>query len=179
LLNIEKGGPESKFLNEENHSKEHYLLFVDLLDKMLEYEPSKRIRPIDALHHPFFTQFLDSEIPKFPTVSIVTRPSQIEPMQTQIAMERDYTLQSVELSEPFENPHTWSLFPKLVHACSRVASKGTNTCSSTKETPKQKMIRKIFSMSQAPEENNMKPSHNSTKSGSENEGHGQSAGRYE
>uniref|UniRef100_A0AAQ5Y2S7 dual-specificity kinase n=1 Tax=Amphiprion ocellaris TaxID=80972 RepID=A0AAQ5Y2S7_AMPOC len=36
-----------------SHGTEHHLFF-DLLEKMLEYEPSKRIRLSSALNHPFF-----------------------------------------------------------------------------------------------------------------------------
>ena len=32
---------------------------LDLLSKMLVYEPDKRIRPIDALTHPYFDELRD------------------------------------------------------------------------------------------------------------------------
>ena len=39
------------------HSERLYRLFVDLIDKMLEYDPKKRINPIEALKHQFFVEF--------------------------------------------------------------------------------------------------------------------------
>ena len=40
----------------ENHSTEDCALFVDLVHKMLAYEPSKRITPHEALDHPFISE---------------------------------------------------------------------------------------------------------------------------
>ena len=38
------------------HTKANYDRFLDLLTQMLEIDPAKRIRPLEALHHPFFTE---------------------------------------------------------------------------------------------------------------------------
>nr|XP_020473199.1 dual specificity protein kinase CLK2-like isoform X2 [Monopterus albus] len=43
-----------------SHGREHHQLF-DLLEKMLEYEPSKRICLPSALHHPFFLPLVHPE----------------------------------------------------------------------------------------------------------------------
>jgi len=42
------------YLNDANHSIDIYLDFIDIIDKMLEYNPSKRLTPFEALRHPFF-----------------------------------------------------------------------------------------------------------------------------
>ena len=39
------------------HSEHLYRLFVDLINRMLAYDPKKRINPIEALRHPFFAEF--------------------------------------------------------------------------------------------------------------------------
>ncbi|KAL7675445.1 hypothetical protein ACOME3_001711 [Neoechinorhynchus agilis] len=48
------GGPGGRRLNEEGHDPRTYELFVDLIARMLEYDPSIRIKPSAAMHHPFF-----------------------------------------------------------------------------------------------------------------------------
>jgi dual specificity tyrosine-phosphorylation-regulated kinase 1 len=46
-------GPATRRAGEAGHSKEMYALFFDLVDKMLAYDPDRRIRPKAALEHPF------------------------------------------------------------------------------------------------------------------------------
>ena len=46
------------------HSLEDYQCYVDLLYKMLAVNPYKRIKPIDALMHPFFATRLPQQMPK-------------------------------------------------------------------------------------------------------------------
>jgi glycogen synthase kinase 3 beta len=35
--------------------------FIDLLKELLTYEPSKRIKPLEALAHPFFDELRDEK----------------------------------------------------------------------------------------------------------------------
>jgi serine/threonine protein kinase len=37
------------------HEYDNYNRFIDLLERMLTYSPEERIKPMNALHHPFFT----------------------------------------------------------------------------------------------------------------------------
>jgi dual specificity tyrosine-phosphorylation-regulated kinase 1 len=39
--------------SEAYNSERNYEMFVDLVHKMLSYEPSERIKPFEALNHPF------------------------------------------------------------------------------------------------------------------------------
>lgn len=42
--------------SETGNSPQNYELFVDLIHQMLAYDPRQRIRPEDALNHPFVTE---------------------------------------------------------------------------------------------------------------------------
>merc|ERR1712166_384198 len=54
VLGVETGGPGGRRQGEDGHSPENYCLFRDLINRMLAYDPRKRIRPLEALNHPFF-----------------------------------------------------------------------------------------------------------------------------
>ena len=43
--------------SETGNSPRNYELFVDLIHKMLTYDPRKRIKPEEALNHPFVTNW--------------------------------------------------------------------------------------------------------------------------
>jgi len=53
ILGLEGSGPASRRANEQGHSPEMYTLFIDLVEKMLTYDPEQRIDPKNALNHPF------------------------------------------------------------------------------------------------------------------------------
>ena len=53
------GGPLGRRKGDAGHSPEHYRSFLDLVDRMLDYVPETRIKPIEALSHSFFR--LDTE----------------------------------------------------------------------------------------------------------------------
>ncbi|GMH46599.1 hypothetical protein TrVE_jg8886 [Triparma verrucosa] len=55
IIGADTGGPRGQRLNEDGHSPQHYAIFVDLVQKMLKYDPAERIKPADALRHPFIT----------------------------------------------------------------------------------------------------------------------------
>lgn len=143
---------------------------------MLEYDPSKRIKPLEALQHPFFSQFMDSEVPKLPTVSVINKLENCLPESMILPME---TYQCIKLSESFNDPRTMSLNPTIDHICSQIKTKGVALCRSAKETTyKAKILKEIFSMSLAPEEKNVKQGHNSTQSGSDKELNCQGSNKY-
>ena len=48
-------------MGEPGHSEADYLKFLDLIEKMLEYDPEKRVKPYEALTHPFFKRSASSE----------------------------------------------------------------------------------------------------------------------
>jgi len=59
ILGVNTGGPCGRRLNEQGHSMSDYLKFKDLMERMLIFDPSKRIIPRVALQHSFFVQTLD------------------------------------------------------------------------------------------------------------------------
>lgn len=54
ILGVSKGGPGERRRGEAGHSESDYQKFLDLLLRMLNYDPNVRCAPFDALRHPFF-----------------------------------------------------------------------------------------------------------------------------
>ncbi|GAM28662.1 hypothetical protein SAMD00019534_118380 [Acytostelium subglobosum LB1] len=54
IIGVDKGGPHGRRKGEQCHTLADYLKFQDLIEKMLIYDPIKRITPLEALQHPFF-----------------------------------------------------------------------------------------------------------------------------
>ncbi|OON17973.1 hypothetical protein X801_06182 [Opisthorchis viverrini] len=54
VLGADTGGPQGRRRGEPGHSPEDYEKFVDLVQRMLVFDPSQRIRPEEALAHRFF-----------------------------------------------------------------------------------------------------------------------------
>lgn len=54
VVGADSGGPQGRRLNEPGHTPEDYDRFLDLVQRMLIYEPRHRIRPEEALAHRFF-----------------------------------------------------------------------------------------------------------------------------
>ena len=46
----------NRWADKEDHAIENYSRFINLISRMLEMDPEKRIKPMEALQHPFFTQ---------------------------------------------------------------------------------------------------------------------------
>lgn len=54
LLGVDIGGPGGRRRGEEGHGVEDYYVFKNLIERMLAYDPTKRITPLEALNHDFF-----------------------------------------------------------------------------------------------------------------------------
>jgi len=61
IIGVNTHGPNGRRLGEPGHTVIEYLKFYDLVEKMLEYDPTKRINPIQALQHPFFAPILQDK----------------------------------------------------------------------------------------------------------------------
>mmetsp|Transcript_8482 Transcript_8482/g.10180 ORF Transcript_8482/g.10180 Transcript_8482/m.10180 type:complete len:623 (-) Transcript_8482:1512-3380(-) len=53
ILGMEGKGPAARRQGEPGHSLGHYAQFLDFIERMLDYDPETRIKPLEALHHPF------------------------------------------------------------------------------------------------------------------------------
>eukprot|EP01138_Halocafeteria_seosinensis_P005917 gb/GECG01006049.1/.p1 GENE.gb/GECG01006049.1/~~gb/GECG01006049.1/.p1 ORF type:complete len:723 (+),score=111.69 gb/GECG01006049.1/:1-2169(+) len=56
VLMMDKGGPGAKSNRSDDEKRRthyQYCLFIDLIERMLDYDPKKRIKPMEALNHPF------------------------------------------------------------------------------------------------------------------------------
>uniref|UniRef100_A0A1I8JDK0 dual-specificity kinase n=1 Tax=Macrostomum lignano TaxID=282301 RepID=A0A1I8JDK0_9PLAT len=54
LLGCDQGGPGGRRHGEAGHSPADYHRFLDLVARMLEYDPRQRLRPHEAMQHRFF-----------------------------------------------------------------------------------------------------------------------------
>uniref|UniRef100_A0A1I8G6E9 dual-specificity kinase n=1 Tax=Macrostomum lignano TaxID=282301 RepID=A0A1I8G6E9_9PLAT len=54
LLGCDQGGPGGRRNGEAGHSPADYHRFLDLVARMLEYDPRQRLRPHEAMQHRFF-----------------------------------------------------------------------------------------------------------------------------
>jgi len=55
ILGTYTGGPFGRRAGEPGHTVIDYLKFKDLIEQMLQYDPNRRITPLLALQHPFFS----------------------------------------------------------------------------------------------------------------------------
>jgi dual specificity tyrosine-phosphorylation-regulated kinase 1 len=53
ILGRDDGGPAGRRRGEEGHGPQEYASFINLLEKMLHYDPAQRISADEALDHPF------------------------------------------------------------------------------------------------------------------------------
>jgi dual specificity tyrosine-phosphorylation-regulated kinase 1 len=59
ILGVETGGPGGRRAGEPGHTVADYLIFKDLITRMLDYNPKTRITPEEALQHCFFRRTLE------------------------------------------------------------------------------------------------------------------------
>lgn len=59
VLGVETGGPGGRRSGEPGHSMADYLIFKDLIMRMLDYNPKTRITPEEALNHCFFSRTME------------------------------------------------------------------------------------------------------------------------
>lgn len=62
VVGADTGGPHGRRKDEPGHGPEDYDKFIDLVQRMLVYDPRHRIRPEEALAHRFFLRKEESEL---------------------------------------------------------------------------------------------------------------------
>lgn len=61
VLGVHTKGPEGRRASETSgHTERDYALFLDLIERMLEWDPDTRIRPMQALNHPFLREDIEA-----------------------------------------------------------------------------------------------------------------------
>ena len=68
ILGIDVGGPGGTRAHEPGHAPNDYRKFKDLILRMLDYDPDSRIKPFNALQHPFFRRENSSPPSATPTL---------------------------------------------------------------------------------------------------------------
>lgn len=67
VIGVHTGGPSGRRkLDKIGHSEHAYIQFLDLVERMLDYDPATRIKPMQALNHPFLRE---EEVPTSPVAS--------------------------------------------------------------------------------------------------------------
>ena len=57
VLGVHTGGPNGRRRADTvGHSEQMYVQFLDLVERMLDYDPATRIKPMQALNHPFLRE---------------------------------------------------------------------------------------------------------------------------
>mmetsp|Transcript_16334 Transcript_16334/g.28225 ORF Transcript_16334/g.28225 Transcript_16334/m.28225 type:complete len:638 (-) Transcript_16334:975-2888(-) len=92
ILGVFANGPCGRWKNHPGHATIDYLVFKDLVEKMLVYDPAERITPSEALDHPFFS---NSKHARRPTVE---RPLSMECM-AYVAGQKGKSSASVETDD--------------------------------------------------------------------------------
>lgn len=60
IIGINTGGPGGSRKDQPGHSKWDYLMFLQLVQSCLVFDPLERITPLEALHMGFFRSYSDS-----------------------------------------------------------------------------------------------------------------------
>lgn len=66
IVGINTGGPQGRRMGEPGHGYEDYSVFVDLIFKMLTYDPHQRITPSNACRHPFLAKQSSEDSQRIP-----------------------------------------------------------------------------------------------------------------
>ena len=62
IVGVETGGPNGRRRDEPHHGPDVYRQYLHLVERMLDYNPSTRVKPIEAMKHPFFSSGPNSAV---------------------------------------------------------------------------------------------------------------------
>ena len=72
IIGISTGGPQGRRIGESGHGPEAYSIFVDLIVKMLHYDPDTRVSPLYACRHPFLAKQVNEEAQRIPSMTAIS-----------------------------------------------------------------------------------------------------------
>ncbi|CAD5120535.1 DgyrCDS9100 [Dimorphilus gyrociliatus] len=90
ILGVNKGGPGGRRRNDPGHTEADYKRFLDLIQRMLKYDPKTRITPFYGLQHNFFKRTVDGATSTSPQTSKMQQPQQ--ELSQQLKMETEYAV---------------------------------------------------------------------------------------
>ena len=150
---------------------EQRLALADLLNRMLEYDPNRRIKPLEALQHPFFAAGPGER--QLPMVSLteIELPVEENEKMTDTLGSKEHTQRpkkrlTINLAGEFDDALSLDLFPRISQ---RSFDQQRALSNSSKESGKAQLIRKILSTSFASQEANARVRPESTRAQSEYE----------
>lgn len=71
VIGVDIGGPHGRRKNEAGHTVTDYLKFKNLIERMLTFDPTERITPLEALQHSFFLQTSDEGTTTAPPLPVI------------------------------------------------------------------------------------------------------------
>ncbi|KAF5403592.1 hypothetical protein PHET_02410 [Paragonimus heterotremus] len=131
VVGADIGGPQGRRLGEPGHTPEDYEKFVDLVQRMLVYEPRQRIRPEEALAHRFFLRKDDGQ-PTAHSVTITSSSSVntvVGGVITTTTALPSCTTNATNTTGKFPNTH---VFPSKSPHMEKL---GSNQCTTDQEMP--------------------------------------------
>jgi len=84
ILGVDIGGPGGRRTGEANHSVADYIKFKELVQQMLEYDPTRRLLPFNALQSSFFKRSSDesSNVSHPSSANVTTSSASANPLLT-------------------------------------------------------------------------------------------------
>ena len=67
IVGVNTGGPQGRRIGENGHSPDEYSIFIDLIIRMLHYDPNARISPLNACRHSFLAKPVGEESQRIPS----------------------------------------------------------------------------------------------------------------
>lgn len=115
ILGIDVGGPGGTRVHEPGHTPNDYRKFKELILRMLDYDPDSRIKPFNALQHPFFRRENSTPPSSTPTLPTPVGSTLSQRGPHEVALPTDSAKNGLSGVKSAPN-HTHSYHPVVHHA---------------------------------------------------------------